>query len=104
VARHDIGLIGLAVVGQNPALNMARNGYRVAVYNRTPAATDEFLARHRDQPIAAAYTLPDLIALLRRPRIVTLTVKAGAPVDSMIDTADSTLVHCISCLDEDSTL
>jgi 6-phosphogluconate dehydrogenase len=85
MAEHDIGLIGLAVMGQNLVLNMARNGYRVAVYNRTPAATDEFLARHRDQPITGAYTLPDFVALLRRPRIVKIMVKAGAPVDSVIE-------------------
>ncbi|MFQ3534630.1 MAG: NADP-dependent phosphogluconate dehydrogenase [Aggregatilineales bacterium] len=85
MAQHDIGLIGLAVMGQNLALNMARNGYRVAVYNRTPETTDQFLARHADQPIAGAHTLPEFVALLRKPRRVLLMVKAGAPVDSVID-------------------
>ncbi|RMF49051.1 MAG: NADP-dependent phosphogluconate dehydrogenase [Chloroflexota bacterium] len=81
----DIGLIGLAVMGQNLALNMARNGYRVAVYNRTAAITEEFLARHSDAPIVGAHALSDFVARLSKPRKVLLMVKAGAPVDAVID-------------------
>jgi 6-phosphogluconate dehydrogenase len=55
------------------------------VYNRTAAATDEFLALHSGQPITGAHTLPDFVALLRKPRIIQIMVKAGAPVDSVID-------------------
>ncbi|MFN7211033.1 MAG: NADP-dependent phosphogluconate dehydrogenase, partial [Aggregatilineales bacterium] len=85
MAEHDIGLIGLAVMGQNLALNMARNGYRVAVYNRSAETTEQFAARHADQPITGAHSLPEFVALLRKPRIILLMVKAGAPVDSVID-------------------
>ena len=85
MSDHDIGLIGLAVMGQNLVLNMARNGYKVAVYNRTAAATDEFLALHGKQSITGAHTLPEFVALLRKPRIIQIMVKAGAPVDSVID-------------------
>ncbi len=85
MSDHDIGLIGLAVMGQNLVLNMARNGYKVAVYNRTAAVTDEFVALHGAQPITGAHTLPDFVALLRKPRIIQIMVKAGAAVDSVID-------------------
>lgn len=85
MAEHDIGLIGLAVMGQNLALNMARNGYRVAVYNRSPQTTAAFTARHADQPITGAHSLAEFVALLGKPRRVLLMVKAGAPVDSVID-------------------
>ena len=82
----DVGLIGLAVMGQNLALNMADHGYRVVVYNRTTAVTEEFVARHGDTPggLVGTATLPDLVAALKKPRKILLLVKAGAPVDSVV--------------------
>ncbi len=80
----DIGLIGLAVMGQNLALNMARHGYRVAVYNRTTATMREFVAAHPDQRLVGCETLEELAGVLDRPRKVLIMVKAGAPVDAVI--------------------
>src|SRR5581483_1030837 len=82
----DIGLIGLAVMGQNLALNMNDHGFRVAVFNRTVAKVDEFLADEaKGTQIAGAHSIEELMALLKRPRRVMLMVKAGDVVDHMID-------------------
>src|SRR5690554_3878793 len=84
-AIADIGLVGLAVMGQNLVMNMADHGYTVAVYNRTTARTTEF----KDGPAAemsviATADLHGLVAQLKRPRRVMLMVQAGAPVDAVI--------------------
>ena len=82
----DIGLIGLAVMGQNLVLNMTDHGFTVAVYNRTTAVTDEFLKGNaQDRPILGAYSIAELATMLKRPRRVMLMVKAGGPVDAVID-------------------
>ncbi len=86
MTRYDFGLIGLAVMGQNLVLNMARNGFSVAVYNRTAATTREFLSGPAaGQPIGGAETLADFVAMLKRPRKIQIMVKAGNPVDQVID-------------------
>ena len=70
-ATADIGLIGLAVMGQNLVLNMDDHGYAVTVYNRTTARVDEFLAGPAaGTNVRGAHSLPDLVASLRRPRPV----------------------------------
>jgi 6-phosphogluconate dehydrogenase len=85
--KADIALIGLAVMGQNLALNMNDNGYKVAVYNRTTSKKDDFLSSNaKGTQIVGADTLEELISLLRKPRLVLLMVKAGKPVDDFIDT------------------
>ena len=82
---YDIGLIGLAVMGQNLVLNMERNGFRVAVYNRTKATTDAFMKeKTAGKNIKAVDSLKDLVTLLKKPRKILLMVKAGPPVDEMI--------------------
>ena len=82
----DIGLIGLAVMGQNLVLNMADHGFCVAVYNRTAARTEAFMREKAgDRSIVATYELKDLVAALKRPRVVMLMVKAGWPVDAFIE-------------------
>ncbi len=83
---QDIGLIGLAVMGQNLVLNMNDKGYSVAVFNRTAARTEEFMkggAQGRD--IQAAYSLEEFVGLLNKPRKIMLMVKAGEAVDAFID-------------------
>ncbi|MDD3942899.1 MAG: NAD(P)-binding domain-containing protein, partial [Sphaerochaetaceae bacterium] len=85
--KADIGLIGLAVMGQNLVLNMNDHGYAVAVYNRTASKTEEFLqdaAKGRDTVIGA-HTLEDFVGTLAKPRKIMLMVKAGDVVDSFID-------------------
>ena len=85
MANADIGLIGLAVMGQNLVLNMADHGYRVAVFNRTTSRVDEFLeGPARGQSITGCHSLEDLVQSLSRPRKVMLMVKAGAVVDEFI--------------------
>ncbi len=81
----DIGLIGLAVMGQNLVLNLESKGYTVAVFNRTTATTDEFVARSAGRRIIGCHTLEEFSASLKRPRVVFTMVKAGAPVDAMQD-------------------
>lgn len=86
MSKADIGLIGLAVMGQNLVLNMNDHGYVVAVFNRTVAKVDEFLeGPARGTQIIGAHSLPEFVQMLKRPRRVMLMVKAGEPVDEFID-------------------
>ena len=86
MAQHDIGLIGLAVMGQNLVLNMANNGYSVAVFNRTTSTTDDFVASTTDeQDVVGYHSLEELVANLKSPRKVMIMVKAGPAVDGIID-------------------
>ena len=81
----DIGVIGLAVMGQNLILNMNDHGFTVVAYNRTTSKVDEFLSQEaKGTRILGAHSIPDLVAKLKRPRRVMLMVKAGAPVDEFI--------------------
>ncbi|HEV2106910.1 MAG TPA: NADP-dependent phosphogluconate dehydrogenase [Thermomicrobiales bacterium] len=85
--RHDaeLGLIGLGVMGENLALNVARNGFQVSVYNRTESRTHTFLdGAAADTTIHGAFDVPQFIASLAQPRRILLMVKAGAPVDAVI--------------------
>jgi 6-phosphogluconate dehydrogenase len=85
-ATCDIGLIGLAVMGQNLVLNMNDHGFRVAVFNRTVSKVDEFLNNEaKGTSIVGAHSIPELTAALKTPRRVMLMVKAGDTVDHMID-------------------
>jgi len=86
MAEAEIGVIGLAVMGANLALNIADNGYKVAVFNRTTERTREFAEKAgslADQ-IVPCETMAELIAAIRPPRPVILMIKAGEPVDSQI--------------------
>jgi len=82
----DIGLIGLAVMGENLVLNMERNGFTVAVYNRTIEKVDHFInGRGKGKHILGTRTIEEFIRVLARPRKVILLVKAGPPVDMFIE-------------------
>lgn len=84
--KSDIGLIGMAVMGQNLALNMESKGYRISVYNRTSSRTEEFVAsRGEGRDVRPAYSIEELVSSLSRPRKVMLMVKAGDPVDAVIE-------------------
>ena len=81
----DIALIGLAVMGENLALNIASRGYKIAVYNRTASVTDAFVASRGKQPnVVGCHTLEDLVANLKSPRKILMMVKAGPAVDDLI--------------------
>jgi 6-phosphogluconate dehydrogenase len=84
-SSSDFGLIGLAVMGQNLALNVESRGFDVAVYNRSPQATEAFVAEHPGKRLRGAPTLEAFVALLKRPRTVMLMVKAGPAVDAVIE-------------------
>jgi 6-phosphogluconate dehydrogenase len=82
----DIGLIGLAVMGQNLVLNMNDHGFKVAVFNRTVSKVDEFLANEaKGTQVVGAHSLEEFAKLLKRPRRVMLMVKAGDSVDQTIE-------------------
>ncbi len=85
--KSDIGLIGLAVMGENLVLNMESKGFQVTVYNRTLKRVDDFLAgRAKGLKIIGAHSIEELVKSLKRPRKIMIMVKAGAPVDDMINT------------------
>ena len=83
----DIGLIGLAVMGENLVLNMESKGFQVTVYNRTTQKVDDFLgSRAKGKNIVGAHSIEELVKSLERPRKIMIMVKAGAAVDDMINT------------------
>lgn len=86
MADADIGLIGLAVMGENLVLNMANKGFTVAVYNRTTSKVEDFVSgRAKDKTIIGTFSPEELCSKLKRPRRVMIMVKAGAAVDKVID-------------------
>jgi 6-phosphogluconate dehydrogenase len=94
MSKADIGLIGLAVMGQNLVLNMDDHGFTVAVYNRTVSRVDEFLdGEGSKRKILGAHSIEELVSLLKKPRRVMLMVKAGQPVDDFIDQLIPLLDH-----------
>lgn len=85
--KSDIGLIGLAVMGENLVLNMESKGFQVTVYNRTVQKVDDFLAgRAKGKKIIGAHSIEELVKSLKRPRKIMIMVKAGGAVDEMINT------------------
>jgi 6-phosphogluconate dehydrogenase len=86
MSKPSFAVIGLAVMGENLALNVERNGFPVVVYNRTRAKTEQFIqGRAQGKQITPAYSLPELVQLMERPRKILIMVKAGPPVDAIID-------------------
>jgi 6-phosphogluconate dehydrogenase len=86
-SHSDIGLIGLAVMGQNLALNIADHGFQISVYNRTTEKTIKFVAENSGTPggLIGATTLTEFVQSLSRPRKTILLVQAGTPTDAVID-------------------
>src|SRR5271168_3196843 len=81
----DIGLIGLAVMGQNLVLNMNDHGYKVAVFNRTVSKVDDFINHEAaGTQVVGAHSVEELVSSLKRPRRVMMMVKAGHTVDEVI--------------------
>jgi len=86
MSNYDIGLIGLAVMGENLILNMERNGFSVAVFNRTVSKVDRFIeGRAKGKNIKGCHSIEELAANLKRPRRIMLMVKAGKAVDDFIE-------------------
>ncbi len=84
--QSDIGLIGLAVMGQNLALNIADHGFKVTAYNRTTGKTDKFVAENPNTPggLTGSKTLTELVQSLKRPRKIIIMVQAGKATDAVI--------------------
>ena len=82
-----VGLIGLAVMGRNLALNIADHGFKIAVFNRTTSVMQEFVAENPNTPaqLIGCATLNELIGALRKPRVIIILVKAGAAVETVVD-------------------
>ncbi len=86
MTKRTFGVIGLAVMGENLALNVESRGFPIAVYNRTATKTEEFMTeRGGDKDVKAAYSLEEFVQVLERPRKILVMVKAGKPVDDVIE-------------------
>ncbi|CAB3406313.1 unnamed protein product [Caenorhabditis bovis] len=86
MAEADIAVIGLAVMGQNLILNMNDHGYTVCAFNRTVKVVDDFLANEaKGTKIIGAHSIEEMCKKLKRPRRIMMLIKAGSPVDSMIE-------------------
>ena len=85
MSNSDFGLIGLAVMGQNLVLNVESRGFQVSVFNRTTSVTEEFVAAHPDKKLVGTSTLEEFVQSLATPRKVMIMVKAGGPVDAVIE-------------------
>lgn len=85
MSKQQIGVIGLAVMGKNLALNIESRGFTVSVYNRSPEKTKEMLEEHPDKNLFAAYTIEEFINSLEVPRKILIMVKAGKPTDDTIE-------------------
>jgi 6-phosphogluconate dehydrogenase len=85
MAQAQFGMIGLAVMGRNLALNIEEHGFPVAVWDREPEVVDQFIAENRGKKFTGTKTLPDFVKAIQRPRRIMMMIKAGAPVDQTID-------------------
>src|SRR5229473_2873843 len=85
MTQAQFGVIGLAVMGENLALNIEEHGFPVAVWNRDGAVTDQFIAKHAGKKFTSTKTLEELVQAIERPRRIVMMIKAGAPVDMTID-------------------
>src|SRR5437868_3920382 len=86
MAEADIGLIGIAVMGENLVLNMERNGFTCAVFNRTVSKVDDFVkGRGAGKKFIGCHTIEELCKNLKRPRKIMMMVKAGDAVDHFIE-------------------
>lgn len=83
--KMDIGMVGMAVMGSNLALNMADHGFDVACYNYTPDLTEKVLKEHPHEKMHGYYDLQEFVASLKKPRKIMFMIMAGSPVDSMIE-------------------
>ena len=84
MSQQAIGVVGMAVMGRNLALNIESRGHAVSIYNRSREKTDEVVAQHGDKKLVATYTLKEFVDSLEKPRRILLMVKAGEPTDETI--------------------
>ncbi|QZN89261.1 NADP-dependent phosphogluconate dehydrogenase [Vagococcus lutrae] len=84
MSKQNIGVVGMAVMGKNLALNIESRGYSVSIFNRTAARTEEVIKEHDDKNLVATYTIEDFVASLEKPRKIMLMVQAGKATDLTI--------------------
>lgn len=84
MSKQNIGVVGMAVMGKNLALNIESRGYSVSIFNRTAARTEEVIKEHDDKNLVATYTIEDFVGSLEKPRKIMLMVQAGKATDLMI--------------------
>lgn len=85
MSKQEIGVIGMAVMGRNLALNIESRGHTVSIYNRSKDKTDDVIAEHPDKKLVPYYTLADFVNSLEKPRRVLIMVQAGKGTDAVID-------------------
>ena len=85
MGKAQIGVIGMAVMGKNLALNIESRGYRVAIFNRTTSKMEAVYKEHQDKQLLPTYSLEEFVESLEKPRRILLMVKAGQATDSFID-------------------
>ena len=85
MSKQQIGVIGLAVMGRNLALNIESRGFSVAVYNRTAEKTKQFIAENEGKNLLGTYTMEEFVNSLERPRKILIMVQAGAATDATIE-------------------
>ena len=83
--KAQIGVVGLAVMGKNLALNIESRGFTVGVYNRSRSRTDEMMRDHSDKKLIPSYTVEEFVNSLEKPRRILMMVKAGKPTDAVIE-------------------
>ena len=84
MSKQQIGVVGMAVMGRNLALNIESRGYSVSIFNRSSSKTDEVVALHPDKKLVPTYTVEEFVASLEKPRRILLMVKAGEATDKTI--------------------
>ena len=85
MAGAQFGMIGLAVMGRNLALNIEEHGFPVAVWDRVPEVVDQFIEQNKGKKFTGTKALPDFVKAIERPRRIMMMIKAGSPVDEMIE-------------------
>jgi len=85
MGKQRIGVIGMAVMGRNLALNIADHGYTVSVYNRSPEKTKEMMRESKGKPVKATWSIEEFTSSLETPRMIIMMIKAGDAVDTMIE-------------------
>ncbi len=91
MSKQQIGVVGMAVMGRNLALNIESRGYTVSVFNRSREKTEEVIAENPGKKLVPHYTVQEFVKSLETPRRILLMVKAGAGTDSAIDSLEAIL-------------
>lgn len=98
MSKQQIGVVGMAVMGRNLALNIESRGYTVSIFNRSREKTEEVIAENPGKKLVPYYTVKEFVESLETPRRILLMVKAGAGTDAAIDSPSRTSIKVTSSL------